>query len=96
MKVNKIVNEGNFEPDLSSFDLDKFNLLGYSLNEDGESYTLNCESSDKKREAYGLEIDHRVQQYKRYEILNETDKLESLAEEIRVKTNEIRNRFNTK
>lgn len=95
MIVSKILVDNSYQPDLSGFDFDKFNLLGYSLNEDGESYTLNYESTDKKREAYELEIGHLVQQYKRYEILKETAKLESLADEIRLKTNEIRNRFNT-
>lgn len=93
MIVPKILVDGSYQPDLSGVDESKHCLLGYVLNDDGETYTLEYENIDKKREAYELEVGRLVQQYKRYEILNETAKLESLAAEIRVKTNEIRNRF---
>lgn len=95
MIVQKILLNGSYQPDLSGLDQSKNCLLGYVLNADGETYTLSCESLDKKREAYEAEVGHLVQQYKRYEILNETTKLEELAEEIRVKTIEIRERFKT-
>lgn len=96
MIVPKILINGSYQPELSGLDESKHCLLGYVLNEDGETYTLSVESLDKKREAYEIEVGHLVQQYKRYEILNESAKLEALADEIRLKTNEIRNRFNTK
>lgn len=96
MIAPKILIDGSYQPDLSLVDLESNKLLGNSLNDDGENYTLVLESLDKKREAYEKELGHLVQQYKRYEILDETEKLADLAEEIRLKTIEIRNRFNLK
>lgn len=42
MIVSKVKNDQNnsFEPDLSMIDLSKFEVKGYKLNQDGETYTL--------------------------------------------------------
>ena len=43
--INKAFNQetNSFEPDLSSIDLSKWEVRGFQLNQDGETYTVNLE-----------------------------------------------------
>jgi hypothetical protein len=40
MIVNKILTDGSFQPDLTG--LENWDIQGYSLNEDGETYTVQA------------------------------------------------------
>ena len=91
MIVNKILKDGSFQPDLSG--LENIKIMSYSLNEDGETYTLVVVNTDKKREAYDQRLGHLVQQIVRLEAIGETERIPSLKAEIAEITAEIRNEF---
>lgn len=90
MKVQKI----NGQPDLSGFDETKYTLLRYSLNDDGETYTLNVkEIVNEKKQAYRNEVSDLLEQYTRLSLIGETEKIESILAEIKAITIEIRERY---
>lgn len=94
MIVNKILVDNSYQPDLSGIDQMKYIILGFSLNDDCESYTVNVEEIvNEKKESYRKEMRDLLEQHTRLTILEEFDRLEVIEEEIRQKTIEIRNRF---
>jgi hypothetical protein len=73
MIVNKILIDKSFQPDLSGFDETKYTLLGYTLNDDGETYTLNVEEIvNEKKQAYRNEVRDLLEQHTRLSLIGET------------------------
>lgn len=94
MIVDKILIEGSYQPDLSTFDGSKFNIVGFCIDLGGETYTLSVvEIVDDKKQAYRNELRDKLEQYTRLSLIGENERLPELLAEIKAITLEIRERY---